>query len=86
MGTRPGHRRRLHFRGGRGVRRRPELARPPTRPEPPPPGARSEAGQGLVEYAIVLGVLVTAFFIAWTNTDLQSGFEGAIDAVLGILS
>jgi len=34
----------------------------------------------------VLGVLVTAFFIAWTNTDLQSGFEGAIDAVLGILS
>ncbi|MFA7248871.1 MAG: pilus assembly protein [Dehalococcoidia bacterium] len=41
-----------------------------------------EEGQGLVEYALVLGVIVVLFFLAFQTIDI----EGGIGTVLGNLA
>ena len=44
-----------------------------------------EGGQGLVEYAIVLGVIVVALFGIWITTDIEQGITAALAAIADVL-
>ena len=42
-----------------------------------------EQAQGVVEYALVLGVVVVALFLAFMFADLQGALGEALDALTG---
>jgi Flp pilus assembly pilin Flp len=48
-------------------------------------GAEREEGQGVVEYALVLGVLVVAIFVAFITTPIGDGIENAISQIIARL-
>ena len=44
-----------------------------------------EEGQGTVEYAVVLGVLVVAIYTAFVAFDIAQGVENAVEDIVDVL-
>lgn len=44
-----------------------------------------EEGQGLVEYAVVLGVIVVALIGIWNVSGVQNGVTNALNAIAAAL-
>jgi len=49
-------------------------------------GMAREEGQGVVEYALVLGVLVVAIFVAFNTGNVGGVITGAIGRLQGVLT
>ena len=49
-------------------------------------GMAREEGQGVVEYALVLGVLVVALFVAFTTTNIAAGIGTAVGNIVAELT